>query len=181
MTVIRNATNIAKTFAKELKATGLKRTSKDLEGLESVFARPFDSKGKSGRMYIDVERYADSGSVFRRRVVARDTFITSKRGKPKLHCSQLMSDTGSAYIVPGKKGFLGIGKREPYFEVGQGDFKTNSLLENMCLRASGTLDNPKNPVLSTKEGSFILTIEKAKQFIEEVLKGIKQYSSHYTP
>ncbi len=95
-----------------------------------------------------------------------------------------MSETGDAYIVPEKKGFLGIGKKKGWFTVDKSAgrikcFQRDETGENMYLFATGTLENPVNPVLTIGKDQFVLTLEKAKQFISDVLKGEKAYSFQY--
>lgn len=193
MAVINDSMKIVRTFANEFRARGLKEATKPLGGYESVRARVVKEeqymlgakKVKPNSIIYDVERTAPHkvDETFPS-VVARDTYVSSATGKPKLAVSQLMSETGDAYIVPGKKGFLGIGRKKAQFRVSQSTdrveyFQHDPTAENMCLTALGTLDKPVNPVLHVNGNALVLTLEKAKQFINDVLKGEKAYGFQY--
>lgn len=189
MTVISNSFGLVRTFVRECKATGVKSITKDLGGyMKATKYSPqprtlFGQNCKKG--LYSVEKW-DGGTEM---VTARDYFRkTSILGRLKNCYSQLMSKTGDAYILPPKKGFWGIGKQKGFISVSQSSttakhFTRINNVEDMCLRASGTLNAPENPILYIGEGKnqrqVMLTMDKAKDFIDNVLRGDRVSSTWY--
>ena len=193
MSVINRSKEIVKAFARECKATGLKDATKELNGfqrarLNSGCERLFGENCSNGLYSVENYKYITCASGTKDTMVtARDIYRKSSiLGRIKEFYSQLMSTTGEAHIFPAKKGFLGIGKKKGYLEVSQYDRAktfTDRDVEHMWIRANGTLEAPTNPILYVGDGKaqkqVMLTMDKAKEFIQKVLKGEEVSSISY--